>query len=589
MSIWEDFKAKYVNPRVENVTVGFSGIDPDEKGSSLSDEQLRDLILACLANITIKIDSGNIDPAADEPIVQPVAIRPSEIPHEQLGGLLGGNEQGHYHLTDTELGKLRGYPEYEAIRTNIEADIKHEQLPDLQGGQNGQHYHLTSTERQKLGKLITTFIPANDVVIPEDDHEKLKTLLGGEPNKHYHLTADELYKLQKILDLLFPDGATEHKLPSSPSGGGEDDTPGGGSSGEIFGGLPSVEPPAWEIHNFPNYNNKTQYSAYNAVHTMYYGKSCAAKDGTPKIGLHVLMEYGNSSNCGMVFTQNLQTWTFKEPLTKKNNANKGISQYLAWDTGVTSSTYRKRLFIMLPGRTSMSNPIRFLYGENTSGAANEHCTSQQNVKSTTPYVACCQSPSKSMALFVSSGGNVARFKGDSVLKKETYSCGISVNPGCVAWSDYAGVFCVTGPDGTATSTDGSSWTKYTTAPKNLVDLVYREDLPGSQPKGFFARGTDKLFYASSDGKNWSVVSTAAIPLSTVAAVAYAPELGWYCAIGGTSKYAWFSKDLTAWVSTKVSSSDVPMGSVIWMPSTNRFVLMPTEGTSYYTFNPANWG
>ncbi len=75
------------------------------------------------------------------------------------------------------------------------------------------------------------------------------------------------------------------KTASSPSGGG-------GSSGEIFGGLPSIEPPAWEIHNFPYYNSNTQYKAYSAVHTMYYGKSCAAKNGTPQTGLLSLWNAG---------------------------------------------------------------------------------------------------------------------------------------------------------------------------------------------------------------------------------------------------------------------------------------------------------
>ena len=31
-----------------------------------------------------------------------------------------------------------------------------------------------------------------------------------------------------------------------------------------------------------------------------------------------------------------------------------------------------------------------------------------------------------------------------------------------------------------------------------------------------------------------------------------------------------------------------MGSVIWMPSTQKYVLMPTSGTYYYTFSPADW-
>ena len=586
MDAWEEFYKKYLQPRVEKIIVGFSGIDPDEYSFSLTDEQLelvKDLVLAYLLKLTIKIDSGNIDPDEPEPEVQPVMLKPSEIPHELLDGLLGGGEEGHYHLTSEELEKLQAYP---AIR-DINGNIDHEKLSGLLGGAANKHYHLTQEEREKLGKLIAAFIPTGqtDVKIPTDNHEDLEGLLGGANNEHYHFTLTEYNKLKKILDLLYPDGASEPKLPpSSPSGGddepsgGEDDTP----SGTIFDGLPSVDPPGWESKNFPNYNSSKKCSAYSAVHTMHYGLSYAKYNETRKTGLHVLMEYGNSTNVAIMFTTNLSDWTKKDEISKSNFVSQGISQYLAWDTGLTTNTYRYRLYIMLPGKKSSFTQIRYLYA-----SSGQFYSTDQAAKSTTPYVACCRNDSR--AIFISSDGNVARLEKATPLKGETIKVGMKVNAGCAAWSSYVNLFCVSGPNGTATSGDGKSWTVHTTAPKNLVDLVYREDIPGSQPKGFFARSTeDKCFYASADGKTWLKVNTAPIPLDDVAAVAYAPELGWYCAIGGTSKYAWFSKNLTAWRSTKVSNSDVEMGSVIWMPNIQRFVLMPKSGEIYYTFNPADW-
>ncbi len=427
------------------------------------------------------------------------------------------------------------------------------------------------------------------------NHEGANNLLGGSVSGHYHLTEDELGKLQKILDLLFPDGATEPVLPSAPTTPSDDDKP--IDTGELFGGLPSITPPQWTSVRLPNYSAKIQYSCYSAVHSMYYGTSAAKKQTTPKTGLHVLLEYGNNTNCYLAFTQDLNIWNKEHTFNKKNEAGRGISQYMYINTGNTSSIYQHRLYVMLPGRTSKSNMIRFLYGENSStGSSSEHYISQSNVGSKTAYVACCYSDRLKMYIFVSEAGNVARAdasspKNHKVLAKEKdNNCGITVNPGCAAWSKYANVFCVTGPQGTATSVDGKgAWIVHRDAPKNLVDLVYREDIPGSQPKGFFARSvSDKCFYASVDGANWLKVNTAPIPLSEVAAVAYAPELGWYCAIGGKSKYAFFSKDLTKWISSTVDNSQIDMGSVIWMPNVRKFVLMPKSGTLFYTFAPADW-
>ena len=61
----EQFFERYEKPRVEELTVGFSDIDPPLKRSA-----------------------GIID-------------------HEQLNGLMGGNNEGHYHLTQEEYEGLK--------------------------------------------------------------------------------------------------------------------------------------------------------------------------------------------------------------------------------------------------------------------------------------------------------------------------------------------------------------------------------------------------------------------------------------------------------------------------------------------------
>ena len=62
--LFEAFYKKYERPQVDELTVAFSGIDPD-----------------------LKFD-------------------PFRVNHERLGNLLGGDESEHYHLTEDQLLKL---------------------------------------------------------------------------------------------------------------------------------------------------------------------------------------------------------------------------------------------------------------------------------------------------------------------------------------------------------------------------------------------------------------------------------------------------------------------------------------------------
>ena len=64
IELFEDFYKRYEHPEIEPLTVGYSGIDPP-----------------------LKADSYGLD-------------------HECLDGLLGGNDDGHYHITEEQLERL---------------------------------------------------------------------------------------------------------------------------------------------------------------------------------------------------------------------------------------------------------------------------------------------------------------------------------------------------------------------------------------------------------------------------------------------------------------------------------------------------
>ena len=80
----DSFTDKYEKPVVEDFIAGFSGLDPDRK------------------------------------------VKPENIDHEELGGLVGGDFLGHYHLTEEQVDKLESYEEKiqnarEEAKSKIEA------------------------------------------------------------------------------------------------------------------------------------------------------------------------------------------------------------------------------------------------------------------------------------------------------------------------------------------------------------------------------------------------------------------------------------------------------------------------------------
>lgn len=532
----------------------------------------------------------------------------ADINHEEIDGLLGGDDNGHYHLTEAEKEKLQSYPRYSELSVNMASNIDHEKLTNLQGGDTNGHYHLSESEKQKLS-LYPSYSNLNGVINHEkisglqggaanehyhlteaelsklqaypayedlsvsggtSNHEELSGLLGGEAAGHFHLTGSQLTNVQKLIALFFPDGATKPVIPP------------GITIYDPYGDLPSGNPPAWEKRLFP-----TGYEATENVHRMYAGNWPIANFGN---GLCVLMHVvgGTFLKNNLMHTKDLETWQ-NTNMTGAGNTLKAEFFYRDYDYFHSEDTTRDVIF----------------YATERSGSAISslyYCSSSQSNTSTYPSMKVSSAFVPVKAISYSSLLKklilVRQYNQDfaAVYKKNLdednpilspyYKINgmTDIHPGCAAWSDTQQVFCVTGPDGTATSSDGESWTVHSTAPKDLIDLEYRENLGC-----FIARGQDtKLFYASGDGETWQPVNQTPIPLETVAAVDYNPENEWYCAVGGTGKYAYFSKDLEHWIPTTISNSDVTAGSVIYMPSTGLYVLMPTSGSYYYTFNPENW-
>ena len=556
MSDWsKEFYEKFEAPHINSLTVGFSSIDPSTRG-----------------------------------------ITPSEIPHEELGSLLGGDENGHFHLTAEELAKLNSYPD----------SIKHETLPDLQGGAESEHYHLTAEELDKLQNIENMLVNEDDGTVeipaPIPDHEALNNLKGGLVNEHYHFSLSEWTKLLKLIDALFPNGATEPVFPGVPSG---DDPSGGESSVDMWGGLPKGIPPQWSMYTMPYYSGSKSYHPHTNP-KMYFGR--LPKNSVTSEGLLVPMRETKSSGelatpVYWVYTTNSglgpSSWDKITSLSSEILGNK-ISQYLP-------RKYNDYYYLFVLAEQLSNEKICRLY----NGVVGY--LTYSDYSGVDGWTAGCYSPTVDggVYLFVSVYGYSQKMLATkNQTTKAVYSMGgNNINPGCVAWSPDRQIFCASGASATFISSNGEQWVVHGNS-LNLQDLCYREDL-----SCFFARGgNDNRFYVSGDGINWQRYPTGAtsiylvgddgkvsreftdrgVPLDTVTAVDFSRVDGngdrWYCAIGGTSNYVYFSKDLVHWRSTKIANgAAIAMGDVIWAGGNiNKYVLMTTSGTNFYVFNPAEW-
>ena len=276
MADWnEEFKKKYNKPVIEQRTVGFSGIDPQQKSADVDvDAAVQD----ALNKIQLLIDGGEItlpDYPTPEPIIipEPTPIVFEEINHERLGNLLGGTDEGHYHLTGDELDKLRNMPtsgiqgasgkdgkdgqsatvSIGTVTTLVAGSpasvtnsgtssnaILNFSIPRGADGHDGVDGHdghdghdgvdgITPNisvgtvttgaagSQAKVTKRGSSTEVIFDFAIPKGDkgtagttkHEELSDLQGGESGNHYHITGGEHEMFSALLSAMFRPGAED--------------------------------------------------------------------------------------------------------------------------------------------------------------------------------------------------------------------------------------------------------------------------------------------------------------------------------------------------------------------------------------------
>lgn len=597
-SYLDEFKQNYEHPQVDGLIVGFSGIDPQRKGSgsscncdnstlsqqqrdivrqlirdalsvidfsqcdcdptqlsdeqkdiitrlieqkleelnvcncdnsTLSDEQrliVRDIIDERLEEFILNFDGGNIDDDNDDDEPKPVyePVDESNLDHEKLKGLLGGDNNGHFHLTQDELLKVASYPPF--------SDIKHEILPDLMGGKDGEHFHLDYNELIKLRIMIAAFFPdgSNNIIIKP-------------------VTPDN------------PDNPPDEFDP--------------------YGGLPSGTPPGWELHMLPS---DMQAADYGKV--FYYGSLRA--DNENKLFAQIKEKNGKQFTYS---TKNATSWSYEYEVTTTIRdvcSDSGVLQYVYVDnppnglfaTSSGNPTWSWAI-VVIPKVPNGGKLTYFRRLVQTTGNVTFDSLKVTPV-SNSVYTAACYSPLLEIFLVAENKFVYTKTKGGSWSQNYIR---LTVNPACAAWHPTTAIFCLTGKEGTSTSFDGETWTLNKDAPHDLRELSYREDIDN-----FVAwSGEDKTFYASTDGINWTQLTDTPIPLENISTVHYEPSLQWYCAVGLGDGNAYFSKDLKHWIGSKLrNNTPVDVADVIFMPSTGLYVAMPTNSSYYYTFNPSSW-
>lgn len=390
-------------------------------------------------------------------------------------------------------------------------------------------------------------------------------------------TATELRRLGILLEALFPTDTDQIYIPYINDSDPENPillpfTP--------FQNLPKGSPPEWVQRDLPS-----GFTAYSGVHKMWYGSYSWLINKSNNITAN---NYYDNALLILMLKSSSKSTVRMSSLTDSSETN------LIFEPSVSTGNYLD--FLIEPHTQSLyytaKEGVICTLSNSSSSTLSNHTALASGILSDCNSL--CYSEYLDIMLAVGETGNVVvmtyvssskRFDGGTTTK---YATGLSsINPSSAAWSPDQMVFCIAGSEGTATSADGVLWNTHTesSVPKNLIDLSFREDL-----ECFFARSlNDKCFYVSGDGETWQKLTNTPIPLETVACVDYSPATGIYCAVGGTGKNAYFSKDLDTWVSTNITyGADVEAGSVIYMPSTKRYVLMPTSGSCLYTFDPSEW-
>ena len=123
-----------------------------------------------------------------------VTINIKTAPHEELDGPQGGDDDGHYHLTEEEYSLM--------------SSVLGERREEDESG--GCFHKLEDEQYEKLLELLDVFFPDENSMAEDtlaelideragtEDHEQLTHLLGGEDTGHYHVTAAQYQILQNL-------------------------------------------------------------------------------------------------------------------------------------------------------------------------------------------------------------------------------------------------------------------------------------------------------------------------------------------------------------------------------------------------------
>ena len=141
MSILDEFYKFYDTPKMDDVIVGFSGLDPMPKGFT------PDMGSTSIGSSGTEASSGDSAAITN---------------HEQLDGLYGGEDDGHYHLTQEE---------YEQVKEVLQ--IRRE---EQESGET--FYKLTEAQYDKLRHIIEAVYPDQDSDTPVFiDNETINSLI----------------------------------------------------------------------------------------------------------------------------------------------------------------------------------------------------------------------------------------------------------------------------------------------------------------------------------------------------------------------------------------------------------------------------
>ena len=352
---------------------------------------------------------------------------------------------------------------------------------------------------------------------------------------------------------------------------------------DLLGGLPAADPPQWTQRVMPSYTGTTPYDMHTS-NKMYCGETFPSSGTRICAPFRQLKSSTKKNMLFWMYTVDGVNWT--EWFDSSSTNGDKIGDYLAQ----TLSNGTWRLYFLRSPNTKVY--YRYLNSGNKSGYA--ELSNSEDLGSSL-WCAACYSPDLGMALFFTTiGRSCYILNSETKVASNRYSTvGINVNDGCAVWIPTVKAFCVSGSNGVSLSSSGTSWNAHTEAaiPKNLKGLTWMSNL--TEPCLYAWREEDRQFYKSANGITWQVagVLPSKAEISTITSVAYNSDYKEFCAVGGTTTYTYFSADLKTWRRANVvaeGSGNISMGSVIWYNNVKKYILLPTTGTNFYTFDRANW-